>query len=103
MDEVGEWGMALNEDTCIKSDSEHTHELCYSRRLMCTTAVGQEDEGNTLPLEQLKCLRCSCQRLGAPEKDAIDAIRKLEENSGCWGYEMRTQKQRQSLEPLLWY
>lgn len=54
---------------------------------MCTTAVGQQDEGNTFPLQELKRLRCSCQRLGAPEKDAINAVNKLEENSGCWVYE----------------
>ena len=85
MDKVGEWGMTLNEDTCIKRDSEHIHEFCYSRCLMCTTAVGQQDEGNTFPLEELKRLRCSCERLGAPEKDAIDAVNKLAKKFGVLG------------------
>lgn len=70
---------------------------------MCTAAVGQEDEGNSLPLEELKRLRCSSKSLGAPEKDAINTLRKLEEDSECESHEMRTQTQRQSLELLLWY
>lgn len=103
MDEVGEWSMALNEHACIKRDSEHIHKFCYSCRLMRTTAIGQQNEGNTLPLKELERLWCSGDRLGAPEKDAINTARKVRRASERSVYKIRTQTQRQSLGLVLWY
>lgn len=70
---------------------------------MRTTAVGQQNEGNTLPLKKLERLRCSCDGLGAPKKDAINAAKRVRRTPNCGYYKIRTQTQRQSLELSLWY
>lgn len=70
---------------------------------MRTTAVSQQNEGNTLPLKKLERLRRSCDGLGAPEKNAINAAWEVRRTSERGNYKIRTQTQRQSLKLPLWY
>lgn len=73
MDKLGEGGMTLDKHARVKRESERFGEFSYTFRFGFTTAIGEKDERNAIPLQDSKSLLSSWESFGAAKKHAIDA------------------------------
>lgn len=74
VNKLGKRGMALDEHARIEGNSERLHNFRYSYSLMFTATIGEEDEGYAVFLEQQEGFSGAWERIGTPEKHAIDAV-----------------------------